>query len=399
MTPAELKPENFEHLPAESRAFAASHLLLLRRLPIAICPSFMLQIKGLPTSFPRERASLGQQCRALEALSPAVFATLLAPLAAIRVPDDLVQSDWLENPAAFLSRLTAHLWSSSQITAFRDGTEALFAALPAPPNAADRLVITVLGQHARASAHAFGKLRRHGILLTNLQDANPGDALLRLLQARTAAAPAPYAHWYVDGGDPWPMPPLPGAIQTSFAALFPLRARVLSHMRDTIVSGDAGAEAMHDRLSGLLPSQLGAAEISPDPILQRFYTELFTLSSGPQLFSTSFVQWTGRELMRRAAPRTLLLRYRPRQQHRSLNESVEDLEAERNLDSEGSLRDATMGSYYAWLEARRATPSGKLVFLSWLEDTSSLLLISPSAPAGAQTNSRLSLDQALHTLA
>lgn len=397
MTPAALQLRDFDRFPRAGRSFAAGHLPLLRRLPLAICPSFLLQIRGLPTSFPRERASLEAQSNALESLSPAALASLLAPLEAIRIPEDLAARDWLENPADFISRLTAYLWSSSQITAFRDATEALFAALPATTDSTARLVITVLGRGAQPTPHPFGKLRANGILLTNLHETNPADTFLTMLRSRSANSPDAYAHWYVDGGDPWPSPISAGLTQTSFPALFPLRARVLSHMRDTIVSGDAGAEAMHDRLSGLTPAQLGAAEISPDPVLQRFFTELFTLSSGPQIFSTSFVQWAGRELMRRAAPHTLLLRYGPRQHHRPFNESVGDLEAEKILDPEGSLRDAEMGSFYAWLEARRATPSGKLVFLSWLEGTSNLLLLSPTAPAGKQTNAPLSLAQALST--
>jgi hypothetical protein len=72
----------------------------------------------------------------------------------------------------------------------------------------------------------------------------------------------------------------------------------------------------------LQPEALNAQEIVSDRVLQRFYTELFTLSSGPQIFSTSFTQWAGRELMRRAQPRTVLLRYAPRQRHRAFNEMV-----------------------------------------------------------------------------
>jgi hypothetical protein len=171
--------------------------------------------------------------------------------------------------------------------------------------------------------------------------------------------------------------------------------RVLAHMKDAIFSGDAGTEALQTRLSSLTPEALLAQEIVSDRVLQRFYTELFTLSSGPQIFSTSFAQWAGRELMRRAQPNTVLLRYAPRQRHRAFNEMVAQVEAETILDPEGSLRDAEMGAYYAWLEARRMAPSSTITFLVWLEGTTKLLVVAPSAPAGTQTNTPLTLDKVL----
>jgi hypothetical protein len=57
-----------------------------------------------------------------------------------------------------------------------------------------------------------------------------------------------------------------------------------------------------------------------DEILQRFRLKLLTEGSGTQRFSTSFAQWTAREVLRRAQPLTLLVRFAPRERQKSMNE-------------------------------------------------------------------------------
>ena len=62
-------------------------------------------------------------------------------------------------------------------------------------------------------------------------------------------------------------------------------------------------------------------EESGDPgLLNRFGVSLLTEGSGTQIFSTTFVQWAAREVLRRAQPVTLLARFAPRQRERAMNE-------------------------------------------------------------------------------
>ena len=398
MTPDALKAEDFRAYPPAGQAFAVQFLGVLRRLPLCVCPSFLLQIHNLDTSFPVEQRSLHAQFDALAAMSAANFNALAAPLRQIHLPDDLLRQNWVDDPSAFITRLTAVLWSSGQIDLFREGAQSFFAALPNLPSSGDRLVIVAMGYGTLPSARPFGKLRDHGVLVQNLSDPDVPRSLFNMVAQRAAATPSQYAHWYVDGGQPWPSTSGTERVtQFSYAGLAPLRLRVLSHMRDTIFSGDSGTEAMQTRLSTLTPKALNAQQITSDLVLQRFYTELFTLSSGPQLFSTSFVQWAARELMRRAQPQTLLLRYAPRQRHRSFNEMVAQVEAEKALDPEGSLRDAEMGAYYALLEMQRTALPSAITLLAWHEGTSKLLIVSPNAPTGTETATPLTLQQALAT--
>ena len=154
---------------------------------------------------------------------------------------------------------------------------------------------------------------------------------------------------------------------------------------------------MRDRLSGISPEQVKASRVTADPVLQRFYTELFTESSGPQIFSTTFVQWTGRELARRAQPRTTLLRYVPRQRDRGFNEMIEG-QRENEVDPEGSLRDAEMGAYYNLLEMERISERGRHVFVLWLEGTSNAIIVAPHAPAGTRSDAPTTLQDALRNV-
>lgn len=398
MTPGALKAEDFGAYPPAGRAFAVQFIDVLRRLPPSVCPSFVLQILNLDTSFPVEQRSLRAQFDALAAMNAVSFNALAESLRQIHLPEDLLRQNWIDDPAAFITRLTASLWSSGQIDLFREGAETFFAALPDTRSSGDQLVIVVMGQKAQPSKLPFGKLRVHGVLIQNLSEPDVPQSLFQIVAGRALAMPAPYAHWYIDGGQPWSSASkTTDVIQFSYSSLASLRLRVLDHMRDTIFSGDAGTEAMQTRLSALTPQTLNAQRVTSDGVLQRFYTELFTLSSGPQLFSTSFVQWAGRELMRRAQPQTLLLRYSPRQRHRPFNEMVAQVESEKMLDPEGSLRDAEMGAFYALLEAQRTALPSRIKLLAWHEGTSKLLIVSPNAPAGTETNTPLTLEQAIST--
>jgi hypothetical protein len=397
MTSADLRVASFAAYPEESRALAVQYLPVLRRLPMAVCPSFLQEIRGLPTSFPVERALLQARLEALAAMPAAKLQTVTTLLRDIRLPAALFGRDWVNEPAAFITEMTQYLWSSAQIDRFRQGTLQLFSLLPDSTGTSRRLVIVVLGKGvAETQQSSFGKLRHQGILLQQMNEPDLPAVLLSLLATQAATDPEPYAHWYVDGGKPWPMPnAASGITATSYAALQPVRLRVLQHMQTTLFDSDAGVEDMQHRLTALSSQALRADELTSDAVLQRFYTELFTQSSGPQVFSTSFVQWTARELMRRAQPRSMLLRYQPRQQHRTLNDMVTKVEAETSLDPEGSLRDAEMGAYYTWLETGRIASAKDIVFLVWQEGTQRLLVVGAFAPAGTETNTPMRLHEAL----
>ncbi|MGB6133499.1 MAG: hypothetical protein WBG54_17090 [Acidobacteriaceae bacterium] len=398
MKPQDLKPEDFRRYTPVARQFAESYLSLLRQLPIAICPSFLQQIGQLDTSFPAEQAALRWQCDSLSRLPAAKLAELTEPFQQIRIPPSLRAEDWVNAPAGFISSLAAALWSNGQIDAFRRASEALFGAIPDQGARPSRLTIVVFGQGARPEpTPLLEKLSRTGVLLTNMQAQQMPQQIFEAFRRHAAESGEAYAHWYVDGGDPWPEAyhSIPGTVAVSYPELNPVRVRTLKTMEEVVQSGNAGAEDLRTRLFGMNGRELGTDSLSADPVLRRFYTDLFTESSGPQIFSTTFVQWTGRELARRAQPRTLLLRYAPRQRYQPFNTLLRE-DAPRSLDPEGSLRDAEIGAYYTWIEMSRITDPGKGSFVAWLEGSSLAVVIGRGSPAGAQSTTPLSLEQALN---
>ena len=80
-----------------------------------------------------------------------------------------------------------------------------------------------------------------------------------------------------------------------------------------------GPEELRTRMARLVPADLGMDK-NGDPVLDRFKVKLLTEGSGTQIYSTTFAQWTTREVLRRAQAVTLLVRFAPRQRQRPLNE-------------------------------------------------------------------------------
>lgn len=395
--PDQLKQEDFARYAPVARAFAESRLTLLQRLPLSICPSFLQQIEQLDSSFPAERATLQRMCDFLLQLAQDRLTALTEPFREIHLSSQLEKKDWVQAPAEFIAELTAELWSSGQIDRFRAASVALFAAVPAPEELPDRLTLVVLGQDATAPASTvLRKVGRRGVTLTALRAEELSSQIFAAFRRHAEASSEPYAHWYVDGGDPWKdsYRTIAGTVAVSYPELDPVRIQTLSRMEQIVSSGNAGAEEMRARMAAMNAQELGTYTVTADPVLRRFYTELFTQSSGPQIFSTTFVQWTGRELVRRAQPRTLLLRYAPRQRYQPFNEMLREPEPS-SLDPEGSLRDAEMAAYYTWIEMNRITAPGKGSYVVWLENTSRAVIIGNGAPAGTESSNPMNLEQAL----
>ena len=108
--------------------------------------------------------------------------------------------------------------------------------------------------------------------------------------------------------------------------------------------------------------------ISPDdPVLSRFAISVLTEGSGTQIYSTTFVQWTAREALRRARPLTLLAKFAPRQTEESADEELSGIQQRAVLDPAGSLVDADMGAYYTWINLQRLSGADQSSFIAWSE--------------------------------
>ncbi len=395
MLPGDLQPAQFQSYPPEARQLAVRYIALLQQLPPVFVPLLLKEIIIYDWKFPAERQDLDRQLAYLESLPAAERQRLLEGFAVLKLSPGLQNHDWVNQPARFGEDLSAHLWATHQIDAFRtaslDFIQKVDAARPKEPLPKARLGIAVIGQGVGENHYPlFRKMRKQGVYFSQVKPEDGVRVLLDAVAARAAAHPIPFAHWYIDGGAPEPVQH--GIAAVSYGALGPVRATLLDKMQHAIETGIGGPEALRTMMAQMRPEELGMSGAPADAVLNRFQISVLTEGSGTQIFSTIFVQWTAREAWRRAQPLTLFTRYAPRQRQRPMNELIADRGDQRQVsDTEGSLIDADMGAYYTWLNQQRLPGAEQSSFLVWFEGHSEALAISPSLPHGTESASPIDL--------
>jgi hypothetical protein len=409
MLPGDLKLEQFQGYPPAARKLVASHLDALQRLPLSFLPSLLREVIEYDFKFPVERKALERELANLSSLSAEQLKEWFQAFARIQLSAELEKSDWVNSPAQFVEQLSAYLWTTHQLDAFRVAAlayaERLRAAVPLEPPAMPRLGIAVIGQGvAKPEEALFRKLRPHGAYFRQVQPENGLKVLLDAVAARAKTHPVEYGHWYIDGGQAAEHDAQLTCV--SYHALGPARAVLSSKIRAEIARPGMGPETLRTLLAQLRPADLGmgsgrdksangAAGKSRDTVLDRFQVKLLTEGSGTQIFSTTFAQWAAREALRRAQPLTLLVRFAPRQRQKQMNEMLAGTDERVELDPLGSLVDADMGAYYNWLNQQRLTGAEQSSFLVWFEDHLEALIIGPSTPRGTQSSSPTDLQKLL----
>jgi hypothetical protein len=399
MGPANLTARSFDAYPPQARSLAVRHLDLLRRLPPVLAPLLLGRVIGFDDQFPAEQQSLQRELDYINALDPGDLDRLAAGFAAIRLAGNLETINWVDHPAVFSQQLSTFLWSTNQMDRFRDAAETwsahLRTAVPEPAPPIPRLCVVIVGQGATADAASlFHKLRPHGVCFTSIHSQDGLAQILALLDQRATAHPFPYAHWYIDGGTA--SPAHSAAVScVSWAALASARKLLTGKMKELVNSGTGGPESLAAMMAQLQPKDLGLASVPAAPSLDMLQLKVLTEGSGTQIFSTTFVQWSTREVLRRAQPLTLVARFAPRQRYRPMNELLAGDSDGSNPDPEGSLIDADMGAYYTWLDLRRLAGADQSIFVTWFEDHELALVVSPVMPAGTESANIVDLGQLL----
>lgn len=402
MLPRDLKPAQFAGYPPEARKIVTNYLATLQQLPLSFVPSLLRELIDYDFKFPAERKAREKELSHLSSLSTDQLKDWVLEFVQIRLSTQLEEFDWVKAPAQFVERLSAHLWSTHQLDAFRrasnDYADRLRVAVPPEFPPVPRLGITVIGEGvASYDQPLFRKLRAHGAYFSGVKAENGLAQLLDAVAARAKAHPAPYAHWYIDGGEEADHAATLTCV--SYKSLAPARAALLRRMQAEIDRPGMGPEALRTLLAQMRPADLGM-EIEPtakpkDEVLERFEVSLLTEGSGTQIFSTSFAQWAARETLRRAQPLTLLVRFAPRQRQKAMNELLSAAAARAESDFVGSLVDADMGAYYNWLNQQRLPGAEQSSFLVWFEGHNQALAIGPSTPRGTESASATDLKQVL----
>jgi hypothetical protein len=396
----QVRESDFQKYPPEANKLVIEHISLLQQLPVAFTVLFLRELIDYDWRFPAERAELDDQLRYLGAMSPEELKATMSGFASLTAASAIAREGWWADPIASTEKLTARLWADHQMDRFRNVAETFQrdfrTAMPEPDPAVPRLCIVIVGKDATpGDLKLFQKLRPHGTYFTQVNPAGGVNSLLSALNARTHANPAPYAHWYIDGGVAQLVPN--GQIAAvSYDALGPVRKALLEKMTAVRLSGAIGGpENLRSVLAQLRPDQIHAAGTSGDEILRRFELSLLTEGSGTQIFSTTFVQWAAREALRRAQPVTLLARYSPRQTQRPMNEMWMASKAPLKLDPQGSLVDANMGAYYTWINLMRLNGARSSCFVAWFEDQNEAVVIAPAMAGGTVSTSPCDLPRIL----
>jgi hypothetical protein len=394
MLPADLKPEQFTGYPPEARKLVINGLAALQRLPLSFLPSLLREVIDYDFKFPAERKALDRELANLGSLSPEQARDWFNGFAQIRLSTTLEQFDWINFPAQFVEQLSAYLWTTHQLDAFRLAAlayaERLRAAVPPEQPVTPRLGITVIGQGVTTSQEPlFRKLRAHGVYYSRVQPENGLQQILNAVSARAKAHPVAHGHWYIDGGQEADHDPAITCV--SYHALGPVRVALSSKIRVEIERPGMGPETLRTLLAQMRPADLG---LDQGAVLDRFQVKLLTEGSGTQIFSTTFAQWTARETLRRVQPLTLLVRFAPRQRQKPMNEMLSAGTDNRvELDPMGSLVDADMGAYYNWLNQQRLTGAEQSSFLVWFENHSEAVAIGPAMPRGTESASPTDLQK------
>ncbi|HEY2861003.1 MAG TPA: hypothetical protein VGJ21_21515 [Terracidiphilus sp.] len=393
MLPRDLKAESFAAYPPGAKALVVSHLDAIRLLPLAFLPSLLRQILDYDSSFPVERSTVEAELNLLDSLTETQRKDLLEGFSAITLSPSLESFDWVNSPAQFVEQLAAHLWSTHQFDPFSkaaaDYGDRLAKARHADEIPTQRLGIAIVGQGVTDNhGPLFKYLREHGTAFTQVNPSGALEALLSTVDQRAQAHPLPFAHWYVDGGTP--VRRSPGVTCVSYAGLATLRTALLKRMQNELQTPGMGPEELRTRMARMTPADLDMENAS-DPVLSRFQLRLFTEGSGTQIYSTTFAQWTAREVLRRAQALTLLVRFAPRQRQRPMNEMLSGKQGEGELDPAGSLVDADMGAYYHWIDQQRLPAADRSGFIAWFEGHGDAVAIGPSVPRGAESHSPIDI--------
>lgn len=402
MLPHDLKLEQFAGYPPEARKLVRTYLGTLQQLPLSFVPGLLREIIDYDFKLPAERNARARELANLSSLSATQVKDWFQAFAEIRLSPQLEKFDWVAAPAQFVEQLSAHLWSTHQLDAFRKASneyaDRLHSVVPPEPLSVPRLGITVIGQGvASYSEPLFRKLRAHGAYFSGVQPENGLRLLLDVVAARAKAHPAPYGHWYIDGGQAADHDSSITCV--SYRDLEPVRAALLRKMRTEVERPGMGPEALRTILAQMRPADLGmnnaASGKRRDEVLDRFQVKLLTEGSGTQIFSTVFAQWAAREALRRAQPLTLLVRFAPRQRQKEMNELLSASLARPELDPVGSLIDADMGAYYNWLNQQRLPGAEQSSFLVWFEGHNLALAVGPSVPRATESATPTDFQQLL----
>jgi hypothetical protein len=390
--------EQFSSYPPQAKRIATGNIALLQQLPLTFLPLLLREIIVYDWKFPAERDEIDRQIRYLGSLTADQLSSTMSYFAKLKLSADLEGMNWIDAPVRFSERLSAYLWATHQIDAFGRAAEEYIrvfnAAVPEAPVPVPRLGIAVIAQEiSRSNYPLFRKLRRKGVYFSQVDPGSSYKLLLETVAARAQAHPSPYAHWCIEGAQQG-TPPGGTVASLAYDSLKPARKQLI-HKMQQVSASQSGVEMLRTRMAETEPSELGMQRLTSDPVLSRFAISVLTEGSGTQIYSTTFVQWTAREALRRARPLTILAKFSARQTEESADEEFSGVQQQAVLDPAGSLVDADMGAYYTWINLQRLSGADQSSFIAWAEGRTEAVAIGPSFAPGTQSQANVTMVEIL----
>ena len=384
MLPSALTAASFNRYPPKGRESAIANVGVLRELPLPLCASILRQLTNFDWLFPAEQNVVTAQFNAIAGMSQQQRSEATAPFARLEVPSSLAQMDWANDPKRFLEALTAYLWSSKQIDAFHAAATSYAEAVKLGASNADPIIpraglVIVSRELDKPGYPLFRKLRQHGVFFENVPGELAVSQLAAWIAARREKNPAPFAHFYIDGAEPLPLT-AEHVHSISWSGVSHPRQALLDRMRRIMNTPGSGPELARTQLASLTPADLGMTGTGDSAVMDHFAVSVLGEGSGTQIFSTTFAQWSARELLRRAQPSTLLVRFGPRQQLQPMNEMLAGTAPSASPDLPGSFVDADMGAYYTWINQQRLTGAPSSVFVAYCEARHQAVAVGPGLP-------------------
>jgi hypothetical protein len=374
---------------------------MLQQLPVSFVGFLLKELIEFDWKFPGEQQFIQDQLAYFEHFKPDELRVEMNAFWQLHLSRELESFDWINRPAEFLDKLSAYLWATHQIDAFRAAADqyikGVHAFRPRESLPIPRLGVVTIGQGVPETKYRlFRKLRQQGTYFTRLRPVNGSAIILNFAVQRASAHPVPFAHWYIDGGK------LLSTDQDltciSYDSLRPVRAQLAKRMQSAFESPSFGPEALRTALTQLKPEDFGLSGLGPNGLLNRFQVKLLTEGSGTQVFSTTFVQWAIREVYRRAEPLTLVARFAPRARSQDMSYLLASVQTEIAADPEGSLIDADMGAWYSWLNQQRLPEADRTGFLAWYEDHGEAVAIGQSFAPGTEDHGVIGMAELLRRL-
>jgi len=385
----------------------AGYRAMIARLPVTMRPSLNQQLDTWKMLFPFEQQRAERFLRGLNSFAPSALDALTERLRKLETKMGVER--WKFSQSGDNMQNASLLARSEYYAEWRREVQNVFSTIDA--GARDKatevggspsLVLLILPETLPIDpATAWNEWDKHGHVFKIEGDARRICELVLQSQVGKPGIAAQSAQrgkandsdlWLIDAesklGSLFPNAFPTDACSLSFSALKPFRDRFLSEVNQV----PKNIEASDQVLAAVRHKDWGEwwpAELAAQPRLRNFVVELFLSGNGALIFPSAFAEWAASEALRRARPRTMVVRFGLRSKPKPFT-GIAIFENQQRIstlpdvdDPEGSATDALILARYVWMAATRYPEYTHAYCLCVSEYRNSAYLICPAGVSPA----------------